>query len=61
LVMPTSLFSPIRTMSIHFYILAREGISMDMAYGTGAALILLVLLINTVAHWLLNRYIRHRV
>ena len=60
LVMPTSLFSPIRTMSVHFYILAREGISMDMAYGTGAALILLVLLINTVAQWLLNRYIRHR-
>jgi phosphate transport system permease protein len=58
LVMPTSLFSPIRTMSVHFYILAREGISMDMAYGTGAALILLVLLINTVANGLLNRYIR---
>jgi len=60
LVMPTSLFSPIRTMSVHFYILAREGISMEMAYGTGAALILLVLMINTTAHWLLNRYIRHR-
>ena len=59
LIMPTSLFSPIRTMSVHFYILAREGISMEMAYGTGAALILLVLLINTVANWLLNRYIRH--
>jgi phosphate transport system permease protein len=61
LVMPTSLFSPIRTMSVHFYILAREGISMEMAYGTGAALILVVLLINTVANLLLNRYIRHRV
>lgn len=61
LVMPNSLFSPIRTMSVHFYILAREGISMEMAYGTGAALILLVLSINTVANWLLNRYIRHRV
>jgi len=60
LLMPTSLFSPVRTMSIHFYILAREGISMEMAYGTGAALILLVLLINTVANLLLNRYIRHR-
>ena len=60
LMMPTSLFSPIRTMSVHFYILAREGISMKMAYGTGAALILLVLLINAVANWLLNRYIRHR-
>lgn len=61
LVMPTSLFSPIRTMSVHFYILAREGISMEMAYGTGAALILLVLIVNTAANWLLNRYIRHRV
>jgi phosphate transport system permease protein len=61
LLMPTSLFSPIRTMSVHFYILAREGISMEMAYGTGAALILLVLFINTIANWLLNRYIRHRI
>jgi phosphate transport system permease protein len=60
LVMPTSLFSPIRTMSIHFYILAREGISMEMAYGTGAVLILLVLAVNTVANALLNRYVRRR-
>ena len=60
LVMPTTLFSPIRTMSVHFYILAREGISMKMAYGTGAALILLVLLVNIIAQWLISRYIRHR-
>ena len=60
LVMPTSLFSPVRTMAIHFYILAREGISMEMAYGTGAALILLVLLVNIIANWLLNRYIRKK-
>jgi phosphate transport system permease protein len=60
LVIPTSLFSPIRTMSVHFYILAREGISMEMAYGTGATLILLVLVINMVAQWLINRYIRRR-
>jgi phosphate transport system permease protein len=60
LVMPTTLFSPVRTLSVHFYILAREGISMEMAYGTGAALILLVLFINTIAHFLINRYIRRR-
>jgi phosphate transport system permease protein len=58
LLMPTSLFSPIRTMSVHFYILAREGISMEMAYATGAALILLILVINTLANWLLWRYVR---
>jgi len=60
LIIPTSLFSPSRTMAVHFYILAREGISMEMAYGTGATLILLVLAINIVATWFLNRYIRHR-
>ena len=60
LIIPTSLFSPSRTMAVHFYILAREGISMEMAYGTGATLILLVLAINIVANWFLNRYIRRR-
>jgi phosphate transport system permease protein len=60
LVMPTSFFSPIRTMAVHFYVLAREGISMEMAYGTGAALIILVLFINIIANGLLNRYIRKR-
>lgn len=58
LILPNSLFSPVRTMSVHFYILAREGISMEMAYGTGAALILLVLFINIVANWLLVRHVR---
>ena len=58
LLMPTSLFSPVRTMSIHFYVLAREGISMEMAYATGAALILLILVINSIANWLLYRYVR---
>ncbi len=60
LLIPTSLFSPVRTMSVHFYILAREGISMEMAYGTGAALILLVLIVNTVANLLLHRYVRKK-
>lgn len=60
LILPTSFFSPIRTMAVHFYILAREGISMEMAYGTGAALIILVLFINIIASGLLNRYIRKR-
>jgi phosphate transport system permease protein len=58
LLIPTSLFSPTRTMSVHFYILAREGISMEMAYATGAALILMILSINTLANWLLWRYFR---
>lgn len=54
---PTSLFSPARTMSVHFYILAREGISLEMAYGTGALLIISVLLVNLAANWLMNRLV----
>ncbi|MBP1919082.1 phosphate ABC transporter permease PstA [Youngiibacter multivorans] len=55
--MPTSLFSPTRTMAIHFYILAREGISIENAYGTAALLITLIFLINVVFNMLVNRFI----
>lgn len=55
--MPTSLFSPTRTMAIHFYILAREGISIENAYGTAALLIALIFLINVVFNMLLNRFV----
>lgn len=55
--MPTSAFSPTRTMAVHFYILAREGISMENAYGTAALLIILIFLINVVANMLVNRLI----
>jgi len=54
--MPTSLFSPSRTMAVHFYILAREGISMKNAYGTAALLIILIFLINVVANTMVNRF-----
>ena len=54
---PTSLFSPARTMSVHFYILAREGISLEMAYGTGALLIIAVLAVNLAANWAMNRLV----
>ena len=55
--MPTSLFDSSRTMAVHFYILAREGISTENAYGTAAVLILSVLLVNLVAYWLMHRFI----
>jgi len=55
--MPSSLFSPTRTMAVHFYILAREGISMENAYGTAALLIILIFLINVVANTLVNRFV----
>jgi phosphate transport system permease protein len=53
--MPNSPFSSTRTMAVHFYILASEGISMDNAYGTAALLIILIFLINVVANAFVNR------
>jgi phosphate transport system permease protein len=55
---PTSIFSSSRTMAVHFYILAREGISMPNAYGTAAVLVVTILLINLVSYYLMHRFIR---
>mgnify|MGYP001027618845 CR=1 FL=1 len=52
---PISVFSPVRTMAVHFYILAVEGISLEKAYATGAVLIITVLLINIGANMLITR------
>jgi phosphate transport system permease protein len=54
--MASSLFSPTRTMAVHFYILAREGISMENAYGTAALLIILIFFINVVANTFVNKF-----
>jgi phosphate transport system permease protein len=54
--MPHTLFDSARTMSVHFYILAREGISTENAYGTAAVLILSVLMVNASAYWLMHRF-----
>jgi len=58
--LPTSLLTPVRTMAVHFYILAREGISDQAAWGTGAVLIVAVLLINVVINWLIGRMVVRR-
>jgi len=55
---PTSIFSSSRTMAVHFYILAREGISMSNAYGTAAILVISVLIINLLTYYLMEKFIR---
>jgi len=55
--MPTSPLSPTRTMAVHFYILAREGISIDIAYGTAALLIISVLIIDIAANILVRVFV----
>lgn len=59
--LPISPFSPVRTMAVHFYILAVEGISLEKAYATGAILIITILLINVAANALITRAVVRRV
>ncbi len=47
---PGSPFDSGRTLAVHFYILAREGISMPNAYGTAFVLVASILLINVAAY-----------
>ena len=47
---PTSLFDSTRTMAVHLYTLASEGLSQEKTYATGALLIFIVLVINTSAN-----------
>jgi len=55
--MPTSLMDSGRTMAVHFYILAREGISMENAYATALILVLSILSINILAYYIMSRVI----
>jgi phosphate transport system permease protein len=52
---PTSIFDSTRTMSVHLYILASEGLSQEKTYATAALLIFIVLLINTAANLISGR------
>ncbi|MEI7880092.1 MAG: phosphate ABC transporter permease PstA [bacterium] len=58
--MPASMFDSVRTMSVHFYILACEGISDEKAYATAAVLIISVLLVNLAAYGMMHRFISRR-
>lgn len=57
-VVPTSFFDGTRTLSVHFYQLAREGISADNAYATASVLIISILTINITAYTIMNRFMR---
>ncbi len=56
--LPESFFDSGRTMAVHFYILAREGISMPNAYGTAAILTLSILVINLSAYYIMRQFLK---
>jgi phosphate transport system permease protein len=55
---PTSLLEGTRTLSVHFYQLAREGISEPKAYATATLLVVAILIINISSYAMMNRFMR---
>jgi phosphate transport system permease protein len=55
---PDSLLDGTRTLSVHFYQLAREGISADNAYASAAVLVLAISLINLGSSFAMGRFMR---
>jgi len=53
--LPMSIFDSTRTMAVHMYIMASEGISESKAYATAALLIIIVLVINAIANIVTSR------
>lgn len=57
---PRSLFESTRTLSVHFYQLAREGISSGHAYAAALVLVMAVSLVNLGSSFALQRFARSR-
>lgn len=53
--LPTSLMDPARSLSVHLYILASEGISMPRAYATATILVVSIVVINFLANLVMRR------
>ncbi|QXM05834.1 phosphate ABC transporter permease PstA [Crassaminicella indica] len=56
--LPKTIMDPARTMSVHLYLLASEGISKEKTFATASVLIVLVLLINFLANMIVNKYMK---
>ncbi|MBI2923728.1 MAG: phosphate ABC transporter permease PstA [Planctomycetes bacterium] len=54
---PTSPGDSVRTLAVHFYLLAVEGLSEKNAFGTAAILVLSILVINVGAYTLMHRFL----
>lgn len=55
MMLPLSVFDSTRTMAVHLYTLASEGLSDEKTYATAALLIILVLIINSLANYISGR------
>lgn len=58
MMMPSSIFDATRTMALHLYMLASEGLSEEKTYATAALLIIIVLIINWLANFISSRMVK---
>ncbi|MGM9973566.1 MAG: ABC transporter permease subunit, partial [Clostridiaceae bacterium] len=47
--LPDGLFTSVRTLSVHMYVLSGEGLNTNQAYATAVVLLIIVLIINSVS------------
>lgn len=53
---PISMFDPGRSLPLHLYVLATEGISLPNAFGTASVLVIIVLAITFLTNYFTDRY-----
>ena len=58
---PSSLLGSARTMAVHMYVLASEGLHIDAAYATAVVLLVLSLAVNALASLVARRLVREGV
>ncbi len=56
--LPESLFDSTRTLSVHMYVLASEGLYIDKAYATAVVLLVIVFAINMLSAFIARRITR---
>ncbi|MCL6591529.1 MAG: phosphate ABC transporter permease PstA [Firmicutes bacterium] len=54
--LPISIMDSARPMTLHLYTLAAEGLSLPRAYATASILVITILLINSIANFLLSKF-----
>ena len=58
LLVPKSIFSPGRTLSMHLYLVAMETGEFSIAFATAAVLVLVILLLNLGGYYLMQRLLK---
>ena len=52
---PSSLFTSVRTLSVHMYVLSGEGLHVEQAYATATVLLIVVACINALSSMIAKR------